>query len=104
MSLLLLLRGSVAATVPAGGYDDEKKKRKRVIVDGKSYRVTPYELDQLLELKRREQNEATEAAKEATAIAIAFAKAKPAKQITKPQKVLIEYDDDADIEELLMML
>ena len=101
--MLLLLFKSLQDQ-PAGGYDDDKKKCRKVIVNGKSYRVTPYELDQLLELKRREQNEATEAAEEATALAIAFAKAKPAKQITKPQKVLIEYDDDADIEELLMML
>ena len=101
--MLLLLFKSLQDQ-PAGGYDDEKKKRRKVIVDGKSYRVTPYELDQLLELKRREQDEATEAAEKAIALAIAFAKAKPAKQITKPQKVLIEYDDDADIEELLMML
>ena len=84
----------------AGSYDDKKRK---VIVNGKRYRLTQYELDQLLELEH--SKDAQDAAEAATAIAIAFAKAKPAKAIAKPLPPAIAvYDDESDIEELLMML
>ena len=103
--MLLLLRspGTGLSESKAGGGYDDSKKRKKVIVGGKSYRVTPYELDQLLAVEHDKDEQ--EAAEQATARVINVAKAKPAKKAAKSiESVIAAYDDDADIEDLLMML
>ena len=86
-----------------GGYDDKKKHRKKVIVGGKLYKATVYELDQLLEIERSKQ--AQKALERAASDVIAIAKAKPAIQVVKAvASVTDAYDEEQEMEDLLMLM